>query len=46
VFGLLGLWLFGHAARERTMEGLERLQGRLNLVRARLLTLLGSEATP
>ena len=46
VFAVIGVWLFVQAARERTMEGLERLQSRLGLVRARLLTRLGSEATP
>ena len=46
VFALLGAWLFAQAARERTMEGLERLQSRLGLVRARLLGRLGSEAAP
>ena len=44
VFAVLGVWLFGQAARERTMEGLERLQGRLGLLRARLLARLGAEA--
>jgi lipopolysaccharide export system permease protein len=45
-FALLGAYLFIQAARERTLTQLERLQGGIAVLRARLLARLGSEASP
>ena len=46
IFGVLGVFLFARAARERTLVRLERMQIALAALRARLLGSLGAEASP
>ena len=46
VFAALGAYLFERAARERTLDQLERLQSGLAALRDWLLGRLGAEAAP
>ncbi len=46
IFGVLGVFLFARAARERTLVRLERMQIALAALRARLLGRLGAVASP
>jgi hypothetical protein len=46
VFAVLGVWLFGQAARERTVTQLERLQNALAAVREKVIGRLGAESVP
>jgi len=46
IFGVLGVFIFARAARERTLVRLERMQIALAALRARLLGSLGAEASP
>ena len=43
VFAVLGVWLFGQAARERTVTQLERLQNAAAVLREKLVGRLGAE---
>jgi hypothetical protein len=43
VFAVLGVWLFGQAARERTVTLLERLQSAAALLRDKIIGRLGAE---
>ena len=45
IFAALGAFLFARAARERTLVQLQRLQDAMAVLRARLLGLLGAEAS-
>jgi len=45
VFAATGVYLFVQAARERTLEQLDRLQDRLVMLRGRLLARFGAEAS-
>jgi lipopolysaccharide export system permease protein len=46
VFAVLGVWLFGQAARERTVTLLERLQSAAALLRDKIIGRLGAEPVP
>jgi lipopolysaccharide export system permease protein len=46
VFAVLGGYLFAQAARERTLEQLERMRELVGTLRTKLLTRLGAEASP